>query len=151
VNTDCCKDQSAKIPGCCPKEGAWNIDGGGTYLAKSAIRVSLLGVADAHNATSFSDATDIAGTLVAFNYATRAQIQSVSFSFVQGELLDDGNLVVAGNGLATVNGLFTNIEFIGSKTGDVELFEIFNSDTGVLLAGGTGEPGRANLSLTIAP
>jgi len=134
--------------------GTYSLSGGGKFLANSAVsvlRLDLSGAAASDDPNSFSDSVDIGGSLRAFNYLTRTLIESVSFSSLQGTLLGGGDLMAMGEGTAIVNGVPTNIDFDAAKTGGVITFEVRNADTGALLAGGTGEPGRAALELTITP
>jgi hypothetical protein len=136
-------------------ETAYTVDGGGKFLATNrtvcTLRVDLSGTGVFSAPSSFSDNSDIAGSLRAFNYLTRTLIQSVAFSFIQGKLLSNGDLVLNSTGTATVNGVLTNIRFDAVKRGGVVTFEVRNAETGGVLAGGTGEPGRATLSLTVTP
>jgi hypothetical protein len=109
----------------------------------------LLGVADSFTPTSFQDATDISGGLTAFNYGSRTLIESVSISFMQGQLGSGGDLSVTGDGEAMVNGLLTNIAFQADKSAGAVSYQIHNADTGEVLAAGIGEPHRADVELTI--
>jgi hypothetical protein len=130
---------------------AWNFDGGGTFLPKSGLRADLLGLADQITPDSFTDTTDILGSLMAFNYATQTLIETVSFSSIEGTLLGGGDLSVIADGRATVNGVATDIVFEAAVHGGVASFEIMDLGTGDVLAGGQGEPGRSGFGLRIGP
>ena len=133
---------------------AYNGGGLGKLLSGRAVTIARLqieGVADGGNEAAFSDTTGIGGRLSAFNFATRTQIESVSFSFVQGMLQGGDDVSVLGTAVAFVNSVPTNIRFSADKVADVVRCEIRNADTDGLLAGGVGEAGRAALELTITP
>jgi hypothetical protein len=89
------------------------------------------------------------GSCSAYDFATRTQINTVSFSSIQGNLLGGGDLTFSGTGTANVNGVLTNIAFDVSKAAGVTTFEMRNADTMAVLAGGTGEAGRSAFDLEI--
>ena len=134
------------------KQFAYNNSGGDKFLgpnrAVSELRLSISGVADSGDLSSFSASEGIGGDLAAFNYASRLLITSVSFSFFEGEIDANGDFSANGLGVALVNGVRTNIAFSDESIGGVPSFEISDADTGEFLAGGTGETGRSELSLT---
>jgi hypothetical protein len=137
-----------------PKPPGYTTGGGGKFTASggpvSTLRLDATGTADTGTASSFSDANAINGSLRAFNYSSRTLIESSDFSLLQGTV--SGNeLRVAGNGRALVNSVQTNITFEMVKIGGVIRFEIRNAETSSVLAGGTGEAGRATFDLTITP
>jgi hypothetical protein len=132
--------------------GAWNFYGAGVFLAmgvRNGLRVDLLGVADKFTANSFTDTTNIFGSLFALNYGTQTLIESDSFSSIEGTLLGGGDLTVTADGVALVNGVRTNIMFTAEVMSGVPSFEIIDTDTGATLAGGEGEPDRSGFELTI--
>jgi hypothetical protein len=128
---------------------------GGKYLtedgAVSELRLDLDAQTATSDANTFSAYSGITGGLSAFNYLTRTLIQSTSFSFYQGTLLDGGNVTVHAEGQALVNNVPTGISFDAAFTNGVITFVILSSDdTSTFLAGGTGEAGRSALLLTIS-
>lgn len=152
----CTPDASINIGPVPPVD--YSSQGIGKYLAPngavSLLRLNLSGTAfssapSTNSPNSFSDISDISSNLRVFNYATRALIESTSFSLVQGEISGSGDLRVNGAGKATVNGVPADINLSASKIGGVIQFNIRNAFTGEVLASGTGEPGRAALQLTI--
>jgi hypothetical protein len=68
---------------------------------------------------------------------------------MQGRRSADGDVFIAATGSARANGQPVNIALIATNSDGIITFDIRNRDTGVFLAGGTGEPGRADLRLTI--
>jgi hypothetical protein len=99
---------------------------------------------------TFGASDDIAGSLRAFAYPTRTLIETVSFTDVEATS-SGGDVNLMGEGTAMVNGMLTDIAFSATKTQGEIAFEIFDAETSKFLAGGTGEPGRATLELTITP
>jgi hypothetical protein len=97
-----------------------------------------------------SDFSGVQGTLTAFDELTRANIQSLSFSSLTVTLFSGGDQQVAGEAIASVNGASTQITFQATSFNGVEGFAIRDSVTGDLLAGGNGEPGRADIALSIS-
>jgi hypothetical protein len=89
--------------------------------------------------------------LRAFNYTSRTLIESTEIFLLQGTV--SGNDVrVEGRAKALVNGVQTNITFKVVKLGSVITFEIRDAaNTCTVLAGGTGEAGRATFDLTTTP
>lgn len=135
-----------------PKPPGYTTGGGGKFTASggpvSTLRLDATGTADTGTASSFSDANAINGSLRAFNYSSRTLIESSEFSSLQGTV-SGSDLRVVGNAKALVNSVQTNITFELVKIAGVIRFEIRNADTSVVLAGGTGEAGRATFDLTI--
>lgn len=133
---------------------SFSLLGGGKYLdasgQASVVRLSLDGTAaeDARGAlSSFGNA--VGGGLTTFNFLTRTEIISQSFSLITGMDLGGGNFTVSGQGVATVNGTLTNIKFTAGELDGIATLNIFNADTDAVLVGGTGEAGRADLQLTM--
>jgi hypothetical protein len=108
------------------------------------LNLTLKGEVAHDSATAFTF-TDIAGDVRAFNYQTRKLIEPVSLSSLTGTRSASGDLVVTGAGVASVNGVTTNILLNAAKISGVVTFEIRNADTGLSLAGGTGESGLSRL------
>jgi hypothetical protein len=128
------------------------MDGGGKFLTNAAVsilRLDLSGAADNKDRNSFTS-SDIVGSLRTYNYLTRTLIESVSFSSLQG-ILSGSDLTAMGQGMAMVNGVLTDIDFVAASTRGVITFQVRNAASKVVLAGGTGETGRAALGLIITP
>ena len=95
--------------------------------------------------------TDRDGTLTAYNYRTRQNITGVVFDNVTANLLGgtvingawSGDFVVAALGRGKVNGVAIDLDFSLKILGGVLSFELKNAVTNAVLAGGTGESGRA--------
>jgi hypothetical protein len=125
-----------------------SLRGGGKFLINGA--VSIVRVNLVRNSSGGID-----GSLRAYNYLTRTQVESVSISAkMRGMLFEGGDWLLVGQGLANVNGVSTNVDFLASSTGGVVTFEVRHGDTpapGLLLAGGMGDLGRAVLNVTIGP
>ena len=155
VPIDCCLPGEKCVAGVCNPitEVTYSGSGGGTGIsssgAKSLLRLNISGTGSPISPNGFGDTSDIAGNLQAFNFATRTLIGSVSYSAVQGSLSPTGDVVLTGLGRARVNGIVMNITFFVTKIAGVTSFEIRSADSGTLLAGGTGEPGLADLGLSI--
>ena len=115
----------------------------------SIIRFEIAGTGAPIPPDSFGDADNITGSLQAFNYATRTLIDSVRFSSVQGRRSAGGDVFIIATGSVRANGQATNMVLIATKSDGIVTFDIRNRDTGVFLAGGTGETGRADLRLTV--
>jgi hypothetical protein len=137
---------------CCMVDGRCGC--GGKFLtmngAVSQLRLDLDAQTATSDANTFSACSGITGGLNAFNYLTRTLIQSTSFSFYQGTLLGGGNVSVHAEGQALVNNVPTAISFDAAFMDGVITFDIMNSDTAMILAGGTGEAGRSALLLSIS-
>jgi hypothetical protein len=131
----------------------YDLLGGGKFLVNGAVtmvRVELDGLVATADPDVFTDGDAISGTLSAFNYLTRTQVDSVSLTSL--EVTRTGaDFSVAGAGTASVNGVTTNIEFDASQTGGDANFELRNADTSAVLAGGIGEDARSAFQLTVGP
>ncbi len=134
---------------------SYNLNGAGKYLASagqaSIVRLALNGSASQDTAGNFSSSGPTAGGLTAFDFLTRTEIEVLSFSLVEGSSLGGGNFTAEGQGLGTVNGVPTIINFEASKAGGVVKVKISDAETGAIFLNGTGEPGRADMQLTITP
>jgi hypothetical protein len=135
--------------GTAPGTSCGGLAGGGKFLQQPAAAVSILSlqvsgevVSDSANSFRFAD---IDGDVSAFNYATRMLIDPVYLSSLTGTQSASGDLVVTGVGVASVNGVNTNIQLnVASISGNIT-FDVADANSGKILAGGTGEPGLASL------
>jgi hypothetical protein len=59
--------------------------------------------------------------------------------------------MITGSGPALVNGVPTQVVFTANMTAGAVTFQVLDSSSMTVLAGGTGEPGRSTLDLAIAP
>jgi len=130
------------------------VQGGGKFLtesaAVSALTLDVSGNATTSESTPFTFSfTNIAGNVQAFDYVTHTLIQSLSFEFFTGTVSENGDLRVAGIGVALVNGVLTNIQIEAADQGGTVIFQILNLDNpdDPVLAGGTGETGLAALEM----
>ncbi|MGH7857131.1 MAG: hypothetical protein ACREQY_07325, partial [Candidatus Binatia bacterium] len=132
--------------------GDYTMSGGGKYLLNKAVtmvRVDMTGEVPTSSESTFSDSIDVTGTLSAYNYKTRKQINSVSFSSLKAILSAGGDFSATGRGKALVNNVLTDIVFDATKAGSAYTFSIKDAQTSGFLGGGTGEPGRAAVELTL--
>jgi hypothetical protein len=151
---------------CCPlpkkdPEAAYFLSFGGTFVAdpgvvppKSITECQECGSGNGQRSGTAPDPTSITaetflGSLEGYDFASRSLIGPVTFDSLQGTVFDDGDVEVMAEGSGPVNGVPTNIALMADKTAGVITYSLFDSDTGIELAGGTGEPGRATLELTI--
>ena len=126
--------------------------GGGKFLDEngtvSLLRLSLSGSTASTDPNSFSDFTNVSGELSAFNFATRTTIEAAGLSaFALQAILADNAFTVAGASVASVNGVASPIVFYGAKTQGGVSFRIRDANTLEILAGGVGEPERADFEL----
>jgi hypothetical protein len=138
-----------------PPTVSYNWNGGGKYLASagqaSIVRVALNGMASQDASGNFTSSGPVSGSLTAFDSLTRTEIVMQTFSLVEGSSLGGGNFTVGGQGLGTVNGTPTVINFEASKAGGVVTVKISDAETGEVLVSGSGEQDRADMQLTIIP
>ena len=134
--------------------------GGGKFLDKkksvSTLRFDVTGDAmlPAANALTFSDRD---GTLNAYNYLTRKNIEAFAFTSVEASLLGGavvngawvGDFSVTALGRGKVNGVATDLRLELKKLGGTLSFELRNADTAAVLAGGTGEAGRSDFTVKL--
>jgi hypothetical protein len=139
--------------GTAPGTSCSGVAGGGKFLQQGTAAVSILSLQVkgevVHDSASAFSFTDIDGDVSAFDYGTRTYINPVHLSSLSGSLSGSGDLVVTGAGVAAVNGVSTNIHLNAAKMNGVVTFQILNADTGMPLAGGTGESGLAKLDFII--
>ena len=154
----CCATPGKVQPVTClgPCGGAdpsYTFSGGGAFLqvsCKTVCQCDVCGLTNVGDSTFVSSTSDINGVgLTCFNYCTLTLIQSISFTSFQGTLLGGGDLQASGIGTANVNGVSTNISFTATKASGTTTFLVHNTNTGEILAGGTGESGIADLGLEI--
>lgn len=164
----CCPEDETDADGCCSegqslegreccREGQCDVcriyalGGGGKFVdgrMVALVRCDLSGTADTDRGDGFTSTRDIEGRLSAFDFRTRTQIESATFSLIS-VFLDDGDFVALGEGSADVDGVPTDIEFEATKTGVTVTFNIADVSTGEVLASGIGEPGRAAFQLAV--
>jgi hypothetical protein len=138
-----------------PSPPVYKTGGGGKFTTTgtsgapvSTLRFDAGSTADTGTASSFIDANSINGSLRAFNYSSRTLIESTDFLLLQGTVSANEQRV-SGRARALVNSVQTNITFEVVKIAGMIRFEIRNADTNTILAGGTGEAGRATFDLAI--
>ena len=156
VLADCCDPGDPCLNGVCGRSiASLAYTGRGSAKAVladgsvSIIRFEIAGTGVPIPPDSFGDTDNISGSLQAFNYATRALIDSVRYSGVQGRRSADGDVFIVATGSARANGRPINIVLMATNADGVIAFDIRNRETGAFLAGGTGETGRADLRLTV--
>jgi hypothetical protein len=133
----------------------WDLRGGGKFLVNGAVcmvRLELDGLepTEAPDDFAFLDDGSISGSLSAFDYLTRTQIESVSFSSLSASK-SGTDLTATGTGKALVNGDERDIEFTATQSGDDATFDLFDAGTDELLCGSTGEDDRSAFELTVGP
>jgi hypothetical protein len=133
----------------------YDLLGGGKFLVNGAVcmvRVELDGLEATPDPDDFQflDDGSITGSLSAFDYLTRTQIDSVSFSSLSATKTG-ADFSAIGAGKALVNGVEKNVEFTATQTGSQASFELVDADTDQLLCGSSGESGRAAFQLTVGP
>ncbi len=142
--------------GTAPGTSCGGLAGGGKFLEPATAAVSVLNlqvtgevVSDGANSFRF---TDIDGDVSAFNYFTLTLIDPVYLSSLTGTQSASGDLLVTGVGVATVNAAMANIQLNIASVSGVITFQIVDTNSGKILANGTGEPGLASLEfLTDTP
>jgi hypothetical protein len=116
---------------------------------KWALFCDIASVADSGDANSFTDTSDIHGGCFVYDLGTRVVTNQMALSFITGQKSAGGDLSVSATGSASVGGNSTNVEIDLSDVGGVPSFELRNSDTMAVLAGGTGEAGHSDITLQI--
>lgn len=155
VPTDCCPPDKCHQGVCGEPEVVWSGSGGGKLtsasMGVSVVRLLASGSGSSIPPDGFGAVAQISGSLSAFNYRSRALIQSTSFSAAQGSASPSGNLSLTTVGPGVINGTPATILLTADRIAGKLTFEVYNADTGQLLAGGIGETGRAALEVLIAP
>jgi hypothetical protein len=129
-----------------------SVAGGGKFLqpvtgAVSIFKLRASGEIASEVPNSFI-ITNVDSDASAYDYVTRTLIDPVSLTAVQGSVSGNGDLLVTATGIATVNGVVTNVQINAADTGGVITFEIRNADTAAVLASGVGESGLAKLEIS---
>lgn len=146
--------EKTRACGAMPGASCAAANGGGKFLDKnravSMLRFDVTGdaMAPASNTLTF---TDRDGSLSAYNYRTRKNISGVVFDSVTASLLGgsvvngawSGDFTIAALARGKVNGVSTNLAFSLKNLGGLLSFELKDAVTNAVLAGGTGEAGRA--------
>jgi hypothetical protein len=114
------------------------------------VRLEVSGKAAAENVNPLVDSSDIQVDLSAFEYVTHTLIEAQSLSFFEVSI-SGADFAATASGVALVNGVTTNVELDVSQSGSDVFFEVRDAGTSAVLAGGTGEAGRAAFQLTVAP
>jgi hypothetical protein len=146
------EDESHQCVSDCPCRD-WDLAGGGKFLVNGAVcmaRLELDGLAATPDPAQLEDDDAIAGSLSAFNYLTRTQIESVSFASLTAGPSGSG-FTASGTGKALVNGVETNVSFTATQDGTDASLEVYDADTDELLCGSAGEDGRAGFELSVGP
>jgi hypothetical protein len=133
----------------------YDLLGGGKFLVNGAVcmvRLELDGLEATPDADDFQflDDGSISGSLSAFDYLTRTQIESISFSSLSASKTGT-DFSATGTGVALVNGNQKNVEFMATQSGSDASFELFDADTDQLLCGNAGEDDRSAFQLTVGP
>ncbi len=157
---ECCPDDQKCCSGaCCPgpnkdPQSAYNVQFGGTYVShlgtKSITQMCECGLGHDPGGTSVT-ADTFQGLLEGYDYASRTLFGPVTFDSLQGEVFDDGDVVVMALGSGQVNGVPTDITLMASATAGLITYSLMNSNTLKVIAGGTGLSGDSALELTITP
>ena len=152
----CCKLTSSGGVLCtCPTgvDPVGHLSGGGAFLSATSqktvchcdICTDCLGTS-----TTCSKSSGVGRVVfTCFNYSTSSLIQASTMDSFDGTLGSGSDFSASGSGPAVVNGVPTTISFTASKTLGVVNIEVTDESTGMVLGGGTGESGLANLGLSI--